>query len=71
MIEKSLKSKRVAPPFELLVIRICEWLHVTPSQVLEQDLDWIWLLLKVRGFDNTQAWKESKRFEQKMKLHRK
>jgi len=48
-------------PFELLVERICKIYHKLPSEVLEEDVEWIELLLYINKFEAERQDLEEKR----------
>lgn len=50
-------------PFELVIERICQKYHKLPSEVLNEDMDWIKVLLEVSMADLERQGKEMARAE--------
>jgi hypothetical protein len=48
-------------PFELMIERICQKYHKLPSEVLDEEMDWIKVLLEVSMTDIERQQKEAMR----------
>jgi len=58
-------------PMELLVHRVCQRYNKLPSEVLEEEWDWVELLLLIDSIDNGRQELEQERAKMKIKANAK
>ena len=58
-------------PMELFIHRVCQRYHKLPSEVLEEDWEWVELLLLIDSIDSGRQELEQERAKMRMKANAK